>query len=333
MSVKYDLYKNSENTKFEKRLIPYGLPNRSGEKQIPEYIVIHEVSLGLGESPENYNMDHYARKIEQDGLNGSTIGYHILVGDKKVYQFLLETEATHHTGTKEGNHNSIGVERIICAGTNHEQALFNQAKVIATLMIKWNIPLNKVVTHKGMQQMYKPSSINYELSIKNFNEINNLDVTSSDYIEEYNIIDELYSKILETNSPKLQEKNIANQLNILENKDYLLNIKNITNTFDELSKERKIYELFQIVELETKLKKILYNLKEMKYEPLNKKIGGIEFEEVIQPKNCPNRLLLGQRGGLEKFYRQIMHCINNKCFFEELLFDKLEPEIEKSNSK
>ena len=135
------------------KLIDEDLPNREG-KQDPTYIVIHEVSLRTGRSPKNFNMEHYAKKIVEDGKKGSTIGYHYLVGDKEVYQFIEDDVATSHTGTQFGNKNSIGVERIICEGVNFEYALHNQAQLIATLMLKHNIPLDNVITHKEMQKRF-----------------------------------------------------------------------------------------------------------------------------------------------------------------------------------
>lgn len=145
--------KGDTPVKVEPRFIDYDLPNRQGH-QDPTYIVIHEVSLGTGRSPKEYNMERYANKISEDGRNGRTIGYHYLVGDKQVFQFMEDDVATSHTGTAFGNHNSIGVERVICKGVNYEHATHNQAKLIATLMLKHNIPIDNVLTHKEMQKRY-----------------------------------------------------------------------------------------------------------------------------------------------------------------------------------
>ena len=65
MSNKYKNYIRPDfDVKVEQKLLPLGSANRTGKKQVPEYIVIHEVSLGLGKSPENYNMEHYKNLIE-----------------------------------------------------------------------------------------------------------------------------------------------------------------------------------------------------------------------------------------------------------------------------
>lgn len=72
MSNKKHIYKRGSKKDEVKlitnKLIDKRLPNRTG-KQKPTYIVIHEVSLGTGKSPENYNMQRYANKIVQDAEN------------------------------------------------------------------------------------------------------------------------------------------------------------------------------------------------------------------------------------------------------------------------
>lgn len=57
MSRKYDNYKKPETiVPVEEHLLPLGSTNRPGSKQNPEWIVIHEVSTGLGRSPENLSI-------------------------------------------------------------------------------------------------------------------------------------------------------------------------------------------------------------------------------------------------------------------------------------
>lgn len=145
----YKVHDDVNDVKIEQKFLPLGLNNRSGEHQNPEFIVIHEVSLGIGRSPEEYNMEHYAKKILQDGINGSKIGYHYLVGSNAIFQFIPDDEITCHTGTDYFNSNSIGIERVICSSTYYPNALHNQAKLAATLMLKHNIPINNVISHKS----------------------------------------------------------------------------------------------------------------------------------------------------------------------------------------
>ena len=99
-------------------------------------------------------MEHYERLINKYAADGRSIGWHYLVGDKEVWQFLEDDVATDHTGTYFGNANSIGIERVICEGVNYEYAIHNQAKLAATLMLKHKIPIENVITHKEMQRRY-----------------------------------------------------------------------------------------------------------------------------------------------------------------------------------
>jgi len=143
---------NINNTILESRLLPKECANNLGIEQIPDYIIIHEVSLGLGRSPKEYNLEHYAKKIIDDGLRGSKIGYHYLVSDKKIIQFIDDNQCAFHTGT-DFNYHSIGIERLICEGIRYPDALHNQAKLAATLMVKWNIPISNVISHKETKRL------------------------------------------------------------------------------------------------------------------------------------------------------------------------------------
>ena len=148
----YKLSQDIKNVKVEQRILPDNAANMNLGAQIPKYIVIHEVSLGIGKTPESYNMEHYANKILQDGINGSKVGYHYLVGDKKIYQFIPDDCYTCHTMTSL-NYCSIGIERLVCKGISYCDALHNQAKLAATLMVKWDIPFENVISHKTARIM------------------------------------------------------------------------------------------------------------------------------------------------------------------------------------
>ena len=65
MSKKYHIFKRPNkniNVNVEEKILPSNSSNLLGP-QVPKYIVIHEVSLGTGKSPSEYNMEHYYKKI------------------------------------------------------------------------------------------------------------------------------------------------------------------------------------------------------------------------------------------------------------------------------
>lgn len=152
MEVNYNITDKARNTKIEYRLLPLECENRLQKEQVPQYIVIHEVTLGTHETPSNENMDFFENLILTQGHNGRTIGYHYLCGDDKIYQFIPDTEAAHHTGSAFNNC-SIGIERLVCEGLSTEDALYNQAKLTATLMLKYDILPSGIITHKEARIM------------------------------------------------------------------------------------------------------------------------------------------------------------------------------------
>lgn len=131
------------------KVIPYYLPfgnSRVGKFQEPRYIVIHETSIGTEKAPEYKNIEYYTDKLFLDKDN--EVAYHYLCSDNEIVQFIPDFEVAYHSGTKL-NYRSIGVERLVNEVINFPDALHNQAKLVATLMYKWRIPLRRVITHKN----------------------------------------------------------------------------------------------------------------------------------------------------------------------------------------
>lgn len=131
-----------------------------GKLELIDKNIFHDIENGdlinISNEIMNKNMDF---EQEKNGAPpyigwGSSVGYHYLVSDKKIYQFIPDDISSEHTGTDYGNNNSIGIERIVCLGTDWRLAIHNQAKLAATLMVKFKIPLNRVVTHKRMQELF-----------------------------------------------------------------------------------------------------------------------------------------------------------------------------------
>ena len=95
---------------------------------------------------------------------------------------------------------------------------------------------------------------------------------------------------------------------------------NPKNLFENRTPRRNISNLYQIIKLQNNFKRLICKQNNLEYVPLKDKIiGNLHFKEELDFKDCPNRLLIGQRGGLIKFYREIEKCLENKWFFEEIL--------------
>lgn len=297
----YDVTDNIDKTKVYYMPIPYNSSNRVG-KQIPRYIIIHEVSPifpnQLWDSFKNPNLtttkendlEKYTNQIINNGKRGSLIGWHYTVDDNKIIQHLEDTVATNHTGTKYFNSCSIGIERLVNENVNFPDALHNQAKLIATLMKKWNIPISNVLTHEDTQIITKRKIlIRLELIKEILNKIeNNNKITKQDIslIKKY-----IYPlKMYNSNN---KEKVDAYAFSKTSTEEFINNIllccdKNNIN-FKEFTKniESNINNIYKII------------------------------NDVI-PKKCPGRAIAEKYNGVNELYKEIELCYFNNDFFEEV---------------
>lgn len=141
----YDISSECLRTKVVPCYLPFG-NSREGKMQNPRYIVIHETSIGTEKAPEYKNMEYYKNRLFNDPEN--VVAFHYLCSDREILQFVPDFEVVYHSGTKL-NYRSIGIERLVNEKINFPDALHNQAKLTATLMYKWGIPLQRVITHKN----------------------------------------------------------------------------------------------------------------------------------------------------------------------------------------
>jgi len=148
-----------------KRFIPKGRHGRKIHRPMkPRYITIH--------STQNYNGDawDHARALERGKLRapkrrgGNRIGYltwHFTVQEDVVMQHLPTNEQGEHADFDGiGNNYSIGIEMCEHRGNSRSQTLERTAKLCASLMRQYNLPLRSVVPHyhwprKGMKPEHK----------------------------------------------------------------------------------------------------------------------------------------------------------------------------------
>lgn len=119
---------------------------REDGKNIPTFITIHETSMGLEKVPYYKDAEHYINLLDFP-KGDPRVGYHFLCGDDVIYQLLESWVRTAHAGSTEGN-SSIAIERLVNSDIDFDRAINNQAKLTATLMYMYNIPLKNVVPHK-----------------------------------------------------------------------------------------------------------------------------------------------------------------------------------------
>ena len=139
---------------LDKRLLPEDSDRRCGI-MTPKFITIHETSLGT-DIRDTKGGTMYIASYYENVLNKPDerhVAYHYLVEANheriaKVYQFLEPNVIAHHTGTEEGNSQSIGIERLVNTDTDMKRAIAVQALLTAELMKKYKIDINNVVPHK-----------------------------------------------------------------------------------------------------------------------------------------------------------------------------------------
>ena len=151
--------------KVVKKFIPKGRYGRKYKRTMkPRYITVH--------STQNYNGDawDHARALEKGKLrapkrrNGNRIGYltwHFTVQEDVVIQHLPTIEQGEHADFNgPGNNYSIGIEMCEHRGNSRRSTLDRTAKLCASLMHQYKIPLKNVVPHqhwprKGIKQEHK----------------------------------------------------------------------------------------------------------------------------------------------------------------------------------
>lgn len=133
-------------------LIPAGRYGRRYYRPMyPRYITIH--------STQNYTGDahDHARALKVGALRahqrpgGNRIGFlawHFTVQDNLAIQHIPTREQGEHADFDgPGNNHSVGIEMCEHRGNSFPQTMQRTAKLTATLMKQYNIPLNNVVPH------------------------------------------------------------------------------------------------------------------------------------------------------------------------------------------
>ena len=108
--------------------------------------VAHEVQLGLGYSDPDRNVARYINLFDTNEKGDKEVGYHFLCSDNEIVCFIPWDEIAFHASSRTYNYNSIGIERITTEEVGVD-AIYNQAKLVATIMYMQNIPINRIMTH------------------------------------------------------------------------------------------------------------------------------------------------------------------------------------------
>jgi N-acetylmuramoyl-L-alanine amidase len=127
--------------------IPAGRSNRPGLKLSgPEWITIHDTAnTGTGADAAAH-----ARYLKGDDAAKKLVSWHFTVDERQIVQHLPLYEVGWHAGdglNGTGNRSSIGIEICENPDGNREKAEGNAARLVADLLSKFGLDIERVVQH------------------------------------------------------------------------------------------------------------------------------------------------------------------------------------------
>ena len=153
-------------------ILPYTDGNsRTGiMKSSTEYIVVHDTgspSAGADATMHNNYIKRLNAITDPDDPNDRVVSWHYTIDDKLCYQHLPLDEVGWHAGDGShrygdiytnntykktdciggGNYNGIGIESCINNGTDYTYTMRRLAKLVAGLLVKYNLGVDRVKQH------------------------------------------------------------------------------------------------------------------------------------------------------------------------------------------
>jgi N-acetylmuramoyl-L-alanine amidase len=139
---------------IQQRLIPDGSPNKPSKPMTPQWITIHNTDN------TSVTAESHARYL-LDGSGGRQASWHYTVDDKSIFQHLRDNEQGWHSGdgTGAGNATSIGIEVCMYLKMNTERCWRNAVWLVASLLTRHKLSVDRVVPHKKWSGKKCPSQI------------------------------------------------------------------------------------------------------------------------------------------------------------------------------
>ena len=132
--------------------IPISKDKRPGIKIIPEYITIHSTG-----NPKSTALNERNWLVNPN--NNRVASWHIVVDEKEIIEAIPLDEMAYHSGSKEGNQKSIGIE--ICESGNRKKTLDTAVKLVAEILMVKNWGIEKLFRHFDWSGKNCPSIFNY----------------------------------------------------------------------------------------------------------------------------------------------------------------------------
>lgn len=116
----------------------------------PEYVVIHNTA----------NDASAANEVAYMRSNSSEVGFHYAVDDQMAVQGIPESRNAWHAGDGNGKGNRKGISIEICysksGGAKFDAAEKNAAELAASLLKKYGLGIDKLITHRDCNGKYCP---------------------------------------------------------------------------------------------------------------------------------------------------------------------------------
>lgn len=144
---------------LDERMYPgYLMPNSENIL----WIVVHETD-NWGATADAAAHHNYIKGLSNNPNNKTYVSWHYTVDDKSIYQHLPDHETAFHAGDGSriggGNKNGIGIEMCVNGLGNFELTIRNTAKLIATLLHKYNLTIDNVKQHFDFSGKNCPSGL------------------------------------------------------------------------------------------------------------------------------------------------------------------------------
>lgn len=140
----------------EKMYSGYAMPNDTNVL----WIVVHESAMTVAGQDAKFLADvQYRYAFQQDDARAASWNYQ--VDAYSIYQSFEDNVICWHAGDGTsygtGNTNGIGIEMCVNRDGNYEGTIHNNAKLVASLMLKYNLNLDNVKRHYDMSGKECPS--------------------------------------------------------------------------------------------------------------------------------------------------------------------------------
>ena len=136
-------------------------------KTSTQYICVHDTASGAPSATAKAHRN-WLMSMATDPKNTNSVSWHFTVDESSIYQHLPTNEVAHHAGDgyqewgkvyhsksydkdsiTGGNLNSVGIETCVNYGSDYTKTMRNTAKLVAELLIEFNLNLSAIKQHNA----------------------------------------------------------------------------------------------------------------------------------------------------------------------------------------